>query len=44
MDLEQNAIVYHLLMSSDDGYETARKVYDNGGLTEYQNVRVNATF
>jgi len=30
MDLDQNAIMYHLLMFSDYGFETARKIYDNG--------------
>jgi len=30
MDLDQNAMMYHLLMFSDYGFETARKIYDEG--------------
>jgi len=34
MDLDQNAMMYHLLLSSDSGYETAREIYDNGAYSD----------
>lgn len=34
MDLDQNAIIFHLLLNSASGYDTAKEVYDNGSYTD----------
>lgn len=34
MDLDQNAIMFHLLLSSESGFETAKSIYDNGSYTD----------
>jgi len=38
MDLDQNAIIFHLILSSDSGYETAKAIYDNGSYSDTYGV------